>query len=77
MELLAQVLDGTISVRRDRQVGVGLRPLALPALSVVDEVPERNVVSAVGEVEIAGAQGVPHRDRQGDLPESPIEGLQQ
>jgi len=55
------------------EVLVGLCTPHLPASVIMDQVPEGDVIAALREEQTAGAQGFPHGEGEGDLPDMTVE----
>ena len=69
IELPSQALQDPIGLGRKGQGRVGGRALLGPLAFLGQQVPERDVSSALRQVQVARAQRVTDRQRQGDLPE--------
>ena len=62
-----------LSVDRQIEALVGLFAGLLPVPVIIDQVPERDVVAALRQEQTAGAQGVAHREGEGDFPDGAVE----
>lgn len=74
VDLAPELGQGAIGFGGNLKLGVSTAALFVPSLLVIDQIPERHVVSTVGQVDVAGAQGVSKGEGQGDLPETSIQG---
>jgi hypothetical protein len=60
-------------IGRQVEPAVRLSPALPPAPVVVDQVPERDVLAAFGQEQVAGPQRVADRQGQGGLPDRPVD----
>jgi hypothetical protein len=72
VELGAEAIERGGRFDGQRQLDVRRVALTLPAFGAVHEVPERDVMPALLQVEVAGAQRVARRECERELPYSPV-----
>jgi len=69
------VASAALGWGRQLQLDVGHLATVLPLVGAVDEVPERHVLAALGQVEVTGPERLAHSERQREFPHAHVDAL--
>jgi len=73
IEFRGELGQECLPVGRQSEALVGLLAGLLPFPVIIDQVPEGDVIAALHQEQTAGAQGVAHREGEGDFPDGTVE----